>query len=64
MTQDFPRTPYDLLRIAMLPFVYLALGAWYLVAVPLAIAAWVVIAILLIPRRNHGALIRGRATGV
>lgn len=60
MTHEFPRTPYDLIRIASLPFVYLALGAWYLIAVPLAIAAWVVIAILLIPRRGyrevHGAV--------
>lgn len=56
MTQEFPRTPMDLLHIAALPFVYLALGAWYLVAVPLAIGAWVVVAILLMPQRPRRIL--------
>lgn len=52
MNQEFPRTPYDLVRIITLPFVYLALGIWYLIAVPLAIAAWVIIAVLLLPRSH------------
>lgn len=44
---DFPRTPLDLLRIASLPFVYLALGIWYVIAVPFAVAVVAVIATLL-----------------
>jgi hypothetical protein len=59
MTNEFPQTPWDLLRVASLPFVYLALGAWYLIAVPLAIAVVCVIAIGLacFKRNTHGHVI-------